>query len=105
MCQTDQLFLAAGELVEIAHRQMRDAEFMQNVIGFLFGIAVGVAAAGTARNDHRFQGVQMHSCRKRLRQIHHFLRTHCGRQGHQILTVEGDFALRRIEVCQRAQQG
>ncbi|MNT86441.1 hypothetical protein D3C72_2267350 [compost metagenome] len=78
---------------------------MQNVISFLFGIAVGVAAAGATRNDHRFQGVQMHSCRKRLRQIHHFLRTLCGWQGHQILTVEGDFALCRIEISQRAQQG
>ncbi|MMZ69686.1 hypothetical protein D1872_325690 [compost metagenome] len=84
---------------------MRDAEFMQNVIGFLFGIAVGVATTGAARDNHRFQGVQMHACRKRLRQIHHFLRTPGGRQGHQILAVECDFALCRIEICQRAQQG
>ncbi|MNP51627.1 hypothetical protein D3C76_1459670 [compost metagenome] len=102
--QANQLFLSAGKLVEITHCQMGDAELFQDRKSFLPGIAVNGRAAGASRDNHRLQGMQMHACRKRLRQIHHFLRPLRGGQRHQIFAVQFKLALGRIQIGHRAQQ-
>ena len=103
LCQANQLFLAAGELVEVVHRQMGNAEFFQNGVGFLLSVTL-VITAGATRHDNRLQRVQMHTGRQRLRQINHLLGSFGRHQRHQIFAVQRQHALCRVEIRQRAQQ-
>ena len=82
---------------------MGDAEFFQNGVGFLLGVAF-VVAAGATRHDNRLQRVQMHTGGQRLRQINHLLGAFGGHQRHQVFAIQRQHALRRVEIRQRAQQ-
>ncbi len=102
--QSHQLFLAAGQLIEVAQRQVSDAQLLQQGHHFRFAAGVAAAARGALRHDDRLQHVQMHPGGQRLRQIDHFLRPTGERHLHQIAVVQPQLALRRVQPGQRAQQ-
>ena len=71
--ETHQLLLPAGELIEVAHRQMGNPQLSQQRHHFLLALRTVASSGGALGNDNRLQHMQMHAGGQRLRKIDHLL--------------------------------
>lgn len=73
LSETHQLLLPAGELIEVAHRQMGNPQLPQQRHHLLLVLRTVASSGGALGNDNRLQHMQMHAGGQRLRKIDHLL--------------------------------
>nr|VUD28153.1 Uncharacterised protein [Raoultella sp. NCTC 9187] len=103
--QADELLLPAGKPVEVAERQMFNAQLAQQGHHLLLASRVVHAAGRALGDDNRLQHVQMDARRQRLRQIDHLFRPPGKRQRQQVFPVKRQLPRRGAQAGHRPHQG
>ena len=65
------MFLPAGELIEVAHRQVGNSQLSQQRHHLFLLLGAVASPGGALGHDNRLQHMQMHAGGQRLRKIDH----------------------------------